>query len=122
MQNMEPKTPSPEITCFYLMNGQIIFAELVCPLEQGHGYMIQHATMVMIGQAKQLAMSTAYPFTNIDDTIELNADHVTGCSSLDWNTQLVTEYGNFWTQLRAKAAGIIIPGDAKKPGPPLKVV
>lgn len=111
-----------ELKCFYLMNGQIIFAELVSPLEQGHGYMIQHATMVMIGQAKQLAMSTAYPFTNIDDTIELNAAHVTGHSSLDWNKQLVTEYGNFWTQLRAKAAGIIMPGEEKPTGPPLKIV
>jgi len=98
------------LNAFYLMNGQIIFAELTKPRKIGEGYFIRHAVMVMIGQNKQLAMSTAYPFTNIDDTIELNADHVTAVSDIEWNEQMVAEYGNFWTQLRAKAAGIILDG------------
>jgi hypothetical protein len=100
-----------DIRVFYLMNGQVIFADFFQCDEDTGDYKVTNAVMVMIGQNKQIAMSTAYPFSNIDEEIPINRDHVTTMSSLDWNPQLVKEYDNFWEQLRAKAAGIILPGD-----------
>ena len=106
-----------DIRCFYLMNGQVVFAEYFGLGDETNNPQVRNAVMVMIGQNKQIAMSTAYPFTNIDETFELNRDHVTVGTELRWNPQLMNEYDNFWQQLRAKAAGIIMPGSPQATAP-----
>lgn len=107
-----------DIRVFYLMNGQILFAEFFGTDEETDDFVIRHAVMVMIGQNKQIGMSTAYPFTNIDDDVILSWRQVTASSDLNWNRQLVGEYEKFWTQLQAKAAGIILPGQPGSQMPP----
>lgn len=117
---MEAIKPAVEdVHVFYMMNGQVIFANFLGIDEDTDELVVERPVMVMIGQNKQIAMSTAYPFTNIDEKIKLNWRHVTTWNSLEWNTQLVGEYGKFWEALRAKAAGIeIVPaGGMPKTGP-----
>lgn len=116
MEAMKNVTPR-DIRAFYLMNGQIIFAELMGLDDDTEDYIIKQATMVMIGQQKNIAMSTAYPFSNIDDTVNLNWRNVTVTTDLTWNKQLVAEYDKFWQQIRAQAAGIILPGQAPGAAP-----
>lgn len=101
-----------DIRCFYMMNGQVIFAEVESEDEDTGNYLVKNAVMVMIGQNKQIAMSTAFPFTNIDEPYEINWRHVTVQTDLNWNNQLIDQFDAFWTQLRAKAAGIITPAGA----------
>jgi len=119
MENVKPIAAEPiDIRVFYLMNGQILFAEFVELDVDSDDFIIRGATMVMLGQQKQIAMSTAYPFTNIEETIQLSWRQVTAHSSLDWNQQLIGEYEKFWQQLRAAAAGIILPGQQGRPTAP----
>lgn len=106
-----------DIKVFYMMNGQIIFADLVEEDEDTCDYIVKRPVMVMIGQNKQIQMSTAYPFSQIDAEIALNWRQVTAKSDLGWNTQLCAEYNNFWTQLTAQAAGIVLPGNGPAPAP-----
>ena len=106
-----------DICCFYLMNGQVLFADYQEEDEDTCDYIIKNAVSVMIGQNRQIAMSTAYPFSNIDMPMTLNRDHVTVRTDLEWNAQLIKEYENFWDALRAKAAGIILPGDPRNQMP-----
>lgn len=102
---------------FYMMNGQIIFADLKGENEDTCDYIVSGAAMVMIGQGNQIQMSTAFPFSSIELPVELSWRLVTAKTSLDWNKQLGMQYDNFWEQIRAKAAGIeIVPAGA---GPPI---
>ena len=118
METISKEATPDDIRVFYMMNGQILFAEYFGDDGDSDDFIIRHAVMVMIGQNKQIGMSTAYPFTNIDDDILLSWRQVTTVSELNWNLQLVKEYHAFWTQLRAKAAGIILPGQQPPPGRP----
>jgi hypothetical protein len=106
-----------EVRCFYLMNGQIIFAEYFGLVgNDTDDYLIKGAVMVMIGQKKQLGMSTAFPFTNIDDKIELSWRQVTTHTSLEWNKSLLREYDKFWDKVRAAASGIeVVPAGTAVP-------
>jgi len=113
------KTAVEDIHAYYMMNGQVIFANFIGMDEDTDDYIVERPVMVMIGQGKQIAMSTAYPFSNIDDKIRLNWHHVTTSSSLEWNEQLTKEYGNFWQQIRAKAAGIVMAGPSGMPKGPM---
>jgi hypothetical protein len=114
------------IHVFYLMNGQILLADYFGEEEDTGDYIIKGAVMVMIGQNKQIGMSTAYPFTHIDDKIELNCGHVTTKASMAWNKQLCGEYDKFWESLAAaqlkKETGIeVVPANATLPGQGLGV-
>lgn len=100
-----------DVRCFYLMNGQVLFADWQGMDSDTGDYIVKNAVLVMIGQGKQIQMTTAYPFSNIDEPLEINRDHVTVATSMDWNAQLSGEYEKFWEALRAKAAGIVLPGD-----------
>lgn len=117
-----------DLRCFYLMNGQIIFAEYLGEVDDTDDILIKGAVMVMIGQNKQVGMSTAFPFTHIDNKIELGWRQVTTSSSLKWNKSLMREYDKFWEALRAKAlkestgievvpAGTVPPNLKPVPGP-----
>jgi hypothetical protein len=102
------------------MNGQIIFAEYLGEVDDTDDILIKGAVHVMIGQNKQIGMSTAFPFTNIDDKIELAWRQITTSSSLDWNKSLMEEYDKFWEAVRAKAlkasTGIeVVPAGVKLP-------
>jgi len=110
MEEVAKEATPVDIRVFYLMNGQILFAEFFGTIEDSDDYIIRHAVMVMIGQNKQIGMSTAYPFTNIDDDIILSWRHVTATSDLNWNQQLISEYEKFWQSIRAATAGIVLPG------------
>jgi hypothetical protein len=92
-----------DIRVFYLMNGQIIFAQYIGTDEDTGDITIKGAVMVMIGQNKQLGMSTAYPFTHIDNEIQISKRQITTSASLDWNKSLIREYGNFWDAVRSAA-------------------
>lgn len=128
------KDDEKDIRCFYLMNGQIIFAEHLGEVDDTDDILIKGAVTVMITQGapggqKQIGMSTAFPFTHIDDKIELGWRQITASSSLKWNKSLMREYDKFWEAVRAKAlkdatgievvpAGTTVPGNLKPvPGP-----
>ncbi len=110
------------IFVFYLMSGQVLFAEFLETDLDTDEYIIRNAVDVRLGKTKQIengvenekpkiGMQTAYPFTNLDGRIRLNWRHVTSMSSLQWNVQLVDEYGKFWQRVKAQAAGIHLPGN-----------
>jgi hypothetical protein len=114
-----------DIRCFYLMNGQIIFAEYIDEDEDTDDIIIKRAVAVMIGPKQQIGMSTAFPFSDIDDKLQLGWRQVTTSSSLDWNESLRREYDNFWKAIAAKklkdATGIeVVPAGTNIP--PLRPV
>ena len=106
-----------DIHVLYLMNGQIIFADYIESDADTDDHIVKGPLIVMLGQGKQIAMSTAYPFSNIEDEIGISWRQVTAMSSLGWNPHLIGEYNKFWTQLKAQAAGIILPGQGNTPPP-----
>jgi ubiquinone biosynthesis protein UbiJ len=109
-----------DIRVFYLVNGQIIFAEFIEENDDSD-MIIKRPVSVMLGQNKQIGMSTAFPFSHIDATFALNWRQLITSSSLDWNPSLIREFGNFWTQMTEKAkqqaSGIeVVPANAVPPG------
>jgi hypothetical protein len=109
-----------KIRVFYLVNGQIIFAEFIEENEDSD-LIIRRPVSVMLGQNQQIGMSTAFPFSHIDDKFSLNWRQLITSSSLDWNPSLRREYGNFWTQMtekaKQKASGIeVVPANAVPSG------
>ena len=108
-----------DIRVFYMMNGQILFAEFVGMTEDAD-YMLKGCVMVMIGQNKQIGMSTAYPFTEMGSTVEINRDHISVCAALAWNAHLCKEYDAFWAKVRQQQSGIeIVPANAVPPTRPV---
>jgi hypothetical protein len=117
------KDQTPDIRVFYLVNGQILFAEFI-EEDDDSDWIIERPVMVMLnnqGGQKQIGMSTAFPFSDIKDTFALNWRQVITSSSLAWNPSLIREFGNFWNAMDEKAkqeaSGIqVVPANAVPPG------
>jgi hypothetical protein len=116
-----------DLRVYYLMNGQILFSEHIGINEDTGDVILRRPVMVMLGEQKQLGMSTAYPFTDVDANIQLNRNQITTSGSLDWNPQFMTEYDKFWDALMervmAERSGIqivpaggsgIVPGGSRR--------
>jgi sRNA-binding regulator protein Hfq len=114
---------SNKMKIFYMMNGMHILAEVTGKSDKYIS--IKNGVALMIQPDQQnpgrssVAMMNAFPYTEPDTELNITRSQITASSDISWNTGMIKQFDDFWTQLKAKASGIILPG---KGAPPLKVV
>jgi hypothetical protein len=102
MENTKREDIDPDIRVLYMLNGQTIFAEFI-GIDENDDLIVSRPTAVMVGPNKQMAMTTAFPFSDIREPVTIAWRQVTCTASLSWNPTLIREYGNFWDQVHKAA-------------------
>ncbi len=107
----------------YMMNGMHLLIEVVGKTDKYIEFKNGVALMIQPDQndptKSSVAMMNAFPYTEPDTEMKLTREQIMAMSDMEWNKGMVKQYDGFWTQLKAKAAGIILPGSK---GAPLNLV
>jgi hypothetical protein len=96
-----------DLKVIYMFNGLIMIAEKVA--NAGHGLHVRQALALAPGQQQGvMSLMEAFPFTSMDEVIQLEAGSYITMSEVDEN-KVREAYLDALTQIRSKKAGIILP-------------
>lgn len=96
-----------DLKVIYMFNGLIMIAEKV--KNDGQELHVRQALALAPGQQQGvMSLMEAFPFTSMDEVIQLEAGSYITCSEIG-ETKVKESYLDALTQIRSKKAGIILP-------------